>query len=207
MGSVREPNLGESVVAMMSSILGKRVRTIADTCPKLPPPYREICRCRKRPNGRSVLPEREKDLDLPRLIRPVYGGLAVREKAATGAAGEHPGAVTGATGEHPGAATGADPEGGEIQEGGSTRTPDLLKRRIQAQGYRLPEVAQALGWPPDNLDQARDRDLTCADIILICELIGESVADFLVEVGWLSQEDTAIIGGSITAIIDRYRPR
>ncbi len=36
MGSIRGPNLVELVVAMVSSILGKRVRTIADTCPKLP---------------------------------------------------------------------------------------------------------------------------------------------------------------------------
>jgi len=115
----------------------------------------------------------------------------MREKGATGAAGEHSRAVAGATGGHPGTATGADPEGGEIRERGSPRALDPLRRRIRAQGYPLSDVAQALGWLPDHLAQARDRDLTYPDILLIGELIGESGAELLAEVGWLAQEETA----------------
>ncbi|MCP4654982.1 MAG: hypothetical protein GY856_06130 [bacterium] len=123
--------------------------------------------------------------------RAATGADGEHSSVVIGANGEHSRAVTVATGEHTGIATGADLERGRIWEGGSTRALDLLRRRIQAQGYRLSEVAQAMGWPPGHLNQARDRDLTYADIILICELIGESVAEFSVEVGWLGQEETA----------------
>jgi predicted transcriptional regulator len=66
-----------------------------------------------------------------------------------------------------------------------------LRKRIQAHGYYPHEVAQALGWDQDQLSEETARDLTHAHIIVICEFIGEPVADLWVELGWLSQDDAA----------------
>jgi len=83
-----------------------------------------------------------------------------------------------------------EPPGSPLEpDQGLARLLGSLYTRIERQGYQVAEIGQALGWTEDLLAQAQVRGLALCDLIMICELIGESVADLSVELGWFPEQE------------------